>query len=182
MDRTFSFSKTRKYNIPRVSLIYPQIQSGRSFFFPKPFVEFQFYKHSLSQFTGIFNALKLLFQFWAQSPLKTFEICSFAAPFILYRCFFSCFLLWTEMLPPLQFPSSLSIAFQPLTFSVQCVHVCVHVWERENQCVWVYISTLACFMLILITIAPNMYYKSKLKYKHSHAVTELHVLPMFIVL
>lgn len=146
MDRTFSFSKTRKYNIPRVSLIYPQIQSGKSFFFPKPFVEVQFYKHSLSLFTDIFNALKLLFHFWAQSPLfltplKTFEACSFAAPFILYRCFFSRFLLWTEILPPLQFPSSLHCISAFDLLCAVCTCLCPCVGERKTVCMSLDLNT-----------------------------------------
>lgn len=69
MDRILSFSKIRKYNIPRVPLIYPQIQSGKSFLFSKLFVEFLFYRCSLSKFIGVFNVLKLLFLFWPQLPL-----------------------------------------------------------------------------------------------------------------
>lgn len=93
MDRTLSFSQIRKYNIPRVTLIYPQIQSGKSFFSPKPVVEFLFYKHSISQFRGVFNVLKLWLS-QPQSPLfltpfETFETCAamhtaqlFLPPFI----------------------------------------------------------------------------------------------------
>ena len=102
MDRILSSPKIRKCNIPRVPLIYPQIQSGKSFLFSKLFVEFLFYKHSLSKFIGIFNVLKLSFHFWPQPPLfpdssQKFETCSFPAPFTLQRSFFPSFLLCTEI-------------------------------------------------------------------------------------
>lgn len=116
MGRILSFSKIRKYNIP---LIYPPIQSGKSFFSSKLSVEFLFHKHSPSKFIGIFNVLKLWLHFWPQlflSPLKKkLKTCSFSAPSTLQRSFFH--FLWTEIFSAL------------VHSSVQCV-------GQGKPCVW----------------------------------------------
>lgn len=108
-----SFAKIRKYNIPRVSLIYPPIQSGKYSLFSSLSVEFLFYKRSLSMCIGIFNVLKLLFQFWPQLslpliPLKALKPVLFLLLSLVREV---SFLLWTEILTlvtiPLEFPAVL---------------------------------------------------------------------------
>lgn len=122
VDRIFSFSKIRKYNIPRIPLICPPIQSGKSFLFSKLSAEFLFHEHSPSKFIGIFNVLKLSLHFWPQlflflSPVRKWKTCSFPAPSTPQRSFFCS--LWTEIFAPVTIPLSLSVVFQVLTPSVQ---------------------------------------------------------------
>lgn len=138
MDRILSFSKIRKYNIPRIPLIYPPIQSGKSFLFSKLSVEFLFHKHSLSKFIGIFNVLKLSLHFWPQillslSPLKNLKPVLFLL-LSLFREVSSIFCGRIYLLQ-LQFPwaSPLCSRFWPPHCSV---------WDRANQCVRAEISAL----------------------------------------
>lgn len=137
MDRIVSFSKIRKYNIPRIPLIYPPVQSGKSFLFSKLSVEFLFHKHSPSKFIGFFNVLKLSLHFWPQlllslSPLKKLKTCSFPAPSTLQRSFSH--FLWMELFAAVTIP--LPLGCVPGSELLRAV------WDRANQCVWAEISVL----------------------------------------